>query len=67
MKHIGLILLLVCGSTQVSAQSSLLTASPIPDNAETRFCYYASLAYSKNSYVLLTGTRAQETVSEAAG
>ena len=29
-------------------------ASPIPDDAETRFCYYAGLAYSKNAYIIVS-------------
>ena len=34
------------------AQSSILSVSPIPDDAEKRFCYYGGLAYS--SEALLT-------------
>ena len=38
------------------AQSMQLSTSPIPDNAEMRFCYYEGLAYSENSYIVLTGS-----------
>ncbi len=41
--------------TPLVAQTALLTASPIPEGAETRFCYYAGLAYSERSYLLLGG------------
>ena len=42
-------------ATPVVAQSQVVTASPIPDNAETRFCYYAGNAYSENAFILLVG------------
>lgn len=39
--------LLSCAATVAGAQnSSVLSVSPIPDEAEERFCYYAGLAYS---------------------
>ena len=31
------------------AQSSMISVSPIPDDAEKRFCYYEGLAYSSQS------------------
>ena len=31
------------------AQSSVLSVSPIPDDAQKRFCYYEGLAYSSQS------------------
>ena len=31
------------------AQSTMLSVSPIPDDAEKRFCYYDGLAYSSQS------------------
>ena len=34
------------------AQTTMLSVSPIPDDAEKRFCYYGGLAYS--SQALLT-------------
>lgn len=37
------------------AQSQTLSASPIPDDAENRFCYYAGLVYSKQSYIVIAG------------
>lgn len=33
----------------------LIGPSPIPEGAEKRFCYYAGLAYSEESYILLSG------------
>lgn len=38
-----------------SAQSQTLSVSPIPDDAENRFCYYAGLAYSIQSYIVISG------------
>lgn len=40
----------------LSAQSQTLAVSPIPDGVENRFCYYAGLAYSKQSYIIITGS-----------
>ena len=37
------------------AQSQTLSVSPIPDGVENRFCYYAGLAYSPQSYIIITG------------
>ncbi len=37
------------------AQQMLSTASPIPDGAETRFCYYEGMAYSEDAFVVLFG------------
>ncbi len=50
-----LVLALALLGTPAAAQTALLTASPIPEGAETRFCYYAGLAYSEHSYLLLGG------------
>ncbi|MDV7144293.1 hypothetical protein R3X27_16535 [Tropicimonas sp. TH_r6] len=48
--------LLIAGlAIPATAQTALLTASPIPEGAESRFCYYAGLAYSKNAYLLIGG------------
>ncbi|WP_299356537.1 hypothetical protein [uncultured Shimia sp.] len=55
MKHTFLSAAFIISATIVEAQSGALIASPIPDNAEQRFCYYAGLAYSADAYVLLTG------------
>ncbi len=41
---------------ELAAQSQLTTASPIPDGAEKRFCYYQGLVYSENAFILLVGT-----------
>jgi len=41
---------------QLNAQSQTLSASPIPDGVESRFCYYAGLAYSKQSYIIIRGS-----------
>ncbi len=35
----------------VGASAETLTVSPIPEDAETRFCYYAGLAYSEASSI----------------
>lgn len=56
MKQLQLTVILGLLSTSAIAQPMQLSTSPIPDNAETRFCYYAGLAYSENSYVVLTGS-----------
>ena len=47
---------LLLASTPLSAQTGLLSASPIPQGAEMKFCYYAGLAYSQNAFVLLAGS-----------
>lgn len=38
------------------AQTGVISASPIPERAETRFCYYAGLNYSLHAYIILTGS-----------
>ncbi|MEM6577634.1 MAG: hypothetical protein AAF678_04015, partial [Pseudomonadota bacterium] len=35
------------------AYSQTLSVSPIPDDAEARFCYYAGLAYSEDSAITM--------------
>ncbi|SHI70656.1 hypothetical protein SAMN05444000_102280 [Shimia gijangensis] len=55
MKYALLSAAFIISATIVEAQSGVLVASPIPDNAEQRFCYYSGLAYSADAYVLLTG------------
>ena len=50
---LGLALSLLAGQTL--AQQTLTTASPIPDGAETKFCYYAGMAYSQDAFVLMVG------------
>ncbi|WP_170764188.1 hypothetical protein [Ruegeria lacuscaerulensis] len=51
-------------ATQGAAQQTLSLASPIPDGAESRFCYYKGMAYSQDAFVLLTGDNTvTETVS----
>lgn len=55
---------LLAGAAQ--AQSTLLTASPIPDDAERRFCYYAGLAYSVDSYILIGGTQVTQVTGSTA-
>ena len=42
-------------ATQAPAQQTLSLASPIPDGAETRFCYYKGLAYSPDSFIVIFG------------
>jgi len=41
--------LIAMSGSAALAQSSLLSVSPIPDDAEKRFCYYEGLAYSSQS------------------
>ena len=41
--------LIATSGSAALAQSSLLSVSPIPDDAEKRFCYYEGLAYSSLS------------------
>ena len=55
MKTLTLGLALTLLASQALAQQTLSTASPIPDGAETRFCYYDGMAYSEDAFVLLTG------------
>lgn len=55
MKQIALAALALVLPLQAPAQTSLLSASPIPEGAETRFCYYAGMAYSRNAYILVGG------------
>jgi len=45
------------------AQSQTLSVSPIPDGVENRFCYYAGLAYSPQSYIIITGSNSVTTTS----
>ncbi|UWQ90450.1 hypothetical protein K3727_17000 [Rhodobacteraceae bacterium M382] len=49
------------------AQSVLTTASPIPEGAEMRFCYYDGRAYSKNSYIVVSGKKRQLQTSDNNG
>ncbi|WP_171236528.1 hypothetical protein [Ruegeria sp. HKCCA6837] len=42
-------------ASQAGAQQTISLASPIPDGAETRFCYYEGLAYSEDAFVLMVG------------
>ncbi|MFY2824664.1 hypothetical protein [Ruegeria sp. MALMAid1280] len=55
MKTLTLGLAFALLATQASAQQTLSTASPIPDGAESRFCYYKGLTYSEDAFVLLVG------------
>jgi len=55
MKTLTFTLAMTLLATQAPAQQTLSTASPIPDGAETRFCYYGGMAYSEDAYILLTG------------
>ena len=55
MKTLTLGLALALLASAASAQQVLSTASPIPDGAETRFCYYNGMAYSEDAFVLLVG------------
>ncbi len=42
-------------ASAAAAQQVLSTASPIPDGAETRFCYYEGMAYSMDSFIVISG------------
>lgn len=42
-------------ASQGAAQQTLSLASPIPDDAEIRFCYYQGMAYSMDSFIVVTG------------
>ncbi len=55
MKTLTLGLALTLLATQAPAQQMLSTASPIPEGAETRFCYYDGMAYSQDAFILLVG------------
>ncbi|MBO9410260.1 MULTISPECIES: hypothetical protein [unclassified Ruegeria] len=55
MKTLPLGLALTLLASQVNAQQTLTTASPIPDGAETKFCYYAGMAYSMDAFVVIFG------------
>ena len=44
-----------CLALPAAAQTSLLTASPIPEGAESKFCYYAGMAYSPKSVIIIGG------------
>ncbi|MTI03828.1 MULTISPECIES: hypothetical protein [Alphaproteobacteria] len=55
MKKLWFGLALSALASPVLAQQTLSTASPIPDGAETRFCYYEGMAYSLDSFILVTG------------
>ncbi len=55
MKTLTLGLTLAVLASAAAAQQTLSLASPIPDGAESRFCYYEGLAYSEDAFVLLVG------------
>lgn len=55
MKTLTFGLALAMLATQTLAQQTLSLASPIPDGAETRFCYYKGLAYSLDSFIVIFG------------
>lgn len=55
MKTFTLGLALTLLASAAPAQQMISTASPIPDGAETRFCYYEGMAYSQDAFVLMVG------------
>ncbi len=55
MKAFTLWLALTLLASTTSAQQTLSLASPMPDGAEIRFCYYEGLAYSEDAFVLMVG------------
>lgn len=56
MRYIITALALALMSKGAIAQSTFLSASPVPDDAEKRFCYYEGLAYSQSSFIVLAGS-----------
>lgn len=55
MKTLTLGLAFALLASQAPAQQTLSTASPIPDGAETRFCYYEGMSYSLDAFILVSG------------
>ena len=55
MKTLTLGLAFALLATQAPAQQTLSLASPIPDGAENRFCYYRGLTYSENAFIVVLG------------
>ena len=55
---VGIITFAMCGTALAQEASSTVLSgvSPIPSDAEKRFCYYAGLAYSPDAYLPLTGS-----------
>lgn len=49
------------------AQTPFVSASPIPDNAESRFCYYDGLAYSRSAYILVSSRNHRTQAIESGG
>jgi len=43
----------VCAVAGTAASAQTLSVSPIPDDAESRFCYYAGLVYSEDANLTL--------------
>ncbi len=64
LKSVFFALACILSFSGANAQGQSLVASPIPDDAEHRFCYYADLSYSLNSLILLTGSNEVTIVSE---
>jgi len=56
MRKLMMSLIIMTCAAPAMAQSTLLAASPVPENAEKRFCYYAGLTYSENAFILMTGS-----------
>ncbi len=63
MKTLTLGLAFAVLASQANAQQALLTASPIPVGAELRFCYYQGMAYSLDSFVVISGDNTVTTTS----
>ena len=59
----------MCGASIAQESPTMFSGvSPIPNDAQERFCYYAGLAYSPNSYLPITipsRTKSELTVEEA--
>ena len=56
MKYVVTALALALMSKGAFAQSTFLSASPIPEDAEKRFCYYEGLAYSLSAFIVRAGS-----------
>ena len=63
----GLAIFSMCGTGLAQESPTILSGvSPIPSDAQARFCYYAGLAYSPNSYLaIIVPLRTTGTVSVA--
>ena len=52
------------GAPAAAQESALIVASPIPAEAEKRFCYYEGRAYSRQAYITVGAQSAQRLSNE---